>query len=101
VSLAEREFARFLRKNGFDFDTQVQIKSYIVDVVFPSEHVAVEFDGDYWHDLPRTAAKDRKKDAALRQLGYEVIRVRQTAHEADPAASLARISSAITREVVQ
>lgn len=98
ISQAEQDFAAFLRDHGFDFEVQVQVKSYVVDVLFPAERVAVEFDGDYWHDLPRTAEKDRRKNAALRRAGYEVIRIRQSEHEADPEGSIARIAAAVGTE---
>lgn len=57
------------------------------------ERVAVEFDGDYWHDLPQTAAKDQRKNAALGEEG-SVVRIRQSEHEADPGLSLTRIAAA-------
>ena len=91
VSKAEERFVAFLNDNGLHPETQVQFSHFIVDAMFRDERVAVEFDGDYWHDLPRMKEKDSRKDAALRKAGYTIIRVRQTVHEADPADTLRRI----------
>jgi very-short-patch-repair endonuclease len=95
VSKAEESFAEDLRRRGMAFDVQVQVRSFVVDVIFEEEKVVVEFDGDYWHSLPRTAAKDRRKDAALLEEGYQVVRVKQSAYEQNPEEQVQRIADAL------
>jgi very-short-patch-repair endonuclease len=96
VSKAGGEFVEFLASHGLVGDTEVPIGHFVVDLVLPGR-VAVEFDGDYWHDKPRTKAKDERKDAFLAGAGYRVIHVRQRAYDADRNAVLRHIASVVTQ----
>lgn len=96
VSKAEQSFAEDLRKRGMSFDVQVQVRSFVVDVMFEDEKVVVEFDGDYWHSLPRTMKKDERKNKALQAEGYAVVRIKQTEYEKDPVGQLQRITDALS-----
>ena len=99
MSEAERHFASFLRGRGLVLETQVQFGSSTLDIWFPGTRIVVEFDGDYWHSLPRMVAKDARKDAALFCAGYSVVRVLQSEFDADPDAVLRRIENMLSREV--
>jgi len=96
VSRAEVQFADTLAAAGLCFERQAQVGRYTADVCFADARLLVEFDGDYWHDLPRVRAKDARKDAELQAAGYTVLRIRQREYEADPAAAIARVRAALT-----
>lgn len=59
-----------------------------IDLAFPTDRVALELDGEYWHSLPGIAEKDARKDDWLAQAGWTVVRVVMTKNEsaADVAA---------------
>lgn len=99
VSGAERRFVAFLRSHGLHVETQVQFGHFTLDAWFPGTRIVVEFDGDYWHSIPRVIAKDARKDAALFCAGYSVVRVLQSEFDADPDAVLRRIENMLSREV--
>lgn len=46
-----------------------------VDIYVGSWHLAIECDGDYWHRRPSSQERDEKKNAALIQAGYNVLRL--------------------------
>lgn len=61
-------------------------KYYTIDIAFPKRKVAVEVDGDYWHNregLPidqlgkaqiRNIANDKAKETFLKRRGWEIVR---------------------------
>lgn len=58
-----------------DFREQVLIDDiWLVDVLFKSSNLVIEWDGDYWHNLPGRQAVDKRKTTYLRSKGLEVIR---------------------------
>lgn len=99
VSKTEIRFVKALRDHGFAFETQQRFSHFTVDVLFPSERVVVEFDGDYWHRQPRMIDKDARKDIALMMAGYSVVRVLQTEFARNPDRVMHRIRAALMREV--
>lgn len=44
------------------------------DIVFPERKIAVQCDGDYWHNLPNMIEKARRQDQVLRENGWQVLR---------------------------
>lgn len=44
------------------------------DIVFPDKKVAVQCDGNYWHNYPHGTEKDKKQDKILRDNGWNVLR---------------------------
>ena len=61
------------RLMGLSFRRQVPIDRYIVDFACPSKKLAVEIDGSQ-HGRAEHAEADRTRDAALRSLGWTVLR---------------------------
>lgn len=61
------------------------IENMEVDVFIPSEAIAIEYDGGYYHSLERKIAADKRKSAALRKASITLIRITEegTAAEAD------------------
>jgi len=63
---------------------------YRIDFAYPEVLVAVEVDGPH-HRLERVRAKDRRRDAYLRSLGWEVLRFDEESVTYTPGAALHRI----------
>lgn len=55
----------------------VEGETYRLDLAYPHLRVAVEYDGEQWHDDPDQQAADRRRRAALARAGWEVIVVRK------------------------
>jgi len=47
----------------------------VPDAYVPTHKLVLYADGDYWHSLPKQAARDRKQDRRLAELGYTVRRL--------------------------
>jgi very-short-patch-repair endonuclease len=60
-----------IRSYGLPFWPQFPVGKYVVDFADPVRRIALECDGASYHD----AAKDRKRDAALEQLGWTTYRI--------------------------
>lgn len=92
------------------------------DIVFRGDKVAVFVDGDFWHGnqwrlrgkasladqmgtvhnttywtekIERNMARDRRNDAALRRMGWKVIRIWESALKRSAARSAARVERAL------
>lgn len=59
--------------------------------------VAVECDGEVWHDRPAQRARDGRKDAALGRLGWNVVRLAEADILADARACARRVAAAAAR----
>lgn len=79
---------------------------FIPDAVIPGARLAVQFDGDYWHDrkgnstetrIRRRVALDRSQDAYVRASGWEVVRLWDSDLRGDPARCAEVLSQAIHR----
>lgn len=88
TSSIERALHEELRLRGLAFDIEYAIGPYTVDIAFPSGRVVIEADGAYWHGTERQQAKDRRKDAYLRNHGWTVIRLTEAAIKESPAACI-------------
>lgn len=92
----ELELRRQLHAAGLRFRLGVRVPGFprrTIDVAFPKQRVAVFVDGCFWHACPEhgtwpeanggwwrgkltgNVARDRETDAALRDAGWEVVRV--------------------------
>ena len=62
-------------QNGVDFASQFPIRhSFILDFAFPLRKLAVEVDGEKWHDTPLGRQRDWFKDYILKKQGWTVLR---------------------------
>ena len=60
---------------GIKFQEQVLIeKKFLVDVFILENKIVVQWDGEYWHSLPKRAALDKSQDAYMKKCGYKVLR---------------------------
>lgn len=69
------EIAAFLDVSTEDGKIQAGDKVLSVDIKCPSQHLALEFDGAYWHK--DQAKRDSWKSRFLREHGWRVVRVRE------------------------
>lgn len=66
-------------------------KTYRIDLAYPRQRIAIEYDGD-WHRTDRTRfRRDRRKDDVLHELGWRVVRVVDTDLDS-PSEFLARLN---------
>jgi len=75
----ERAFREELERRGLrrgvDFASQFPIRhSFILDFAFPLRKLAVEVDGEKWHDTPLGRQRDWFKDHVLKKGGWRVLR---------------------------
>ncbi len=64
-----------LKKRGIFYRKQVPLcKVAIVDFFLPNKLIAIQCDGDYWHNLPDHKARDKNQDEVLIKNGYQVYR---------------------------
>ena len=62
-------------KNGIDFSCQYPLRhSFIIDIAFPKEKIAVEADGSFWHMIPAQRKKDGFKTYILKRSNWQVLR---------------------------
>ena len=98
VSKAETAFGRDMAGAGVDFEAQARIGRWVVDFKLAAGATVVEYDGEYWHSLPKSVDRDKRKTAALQAMGYEVIRVSERLHISNPVAAVALVTERLKRE---
>jgi len=64
-----------LERRGEEFIQEAEIGPYQVDFLLPWRMKVIECDGSYWHSLPDSIVRDRRKDTYLTRLGYRVYRL--------------------------
>ena len=92
-SLAEKlawVLLRDRRMLGLKFRRQVSIEKFIVDFYCHELRLIIELDGGV-HDQPSQIKKDTRRNARLRQLGYQLLRVPNGIVMKDPAAFIEKI----------
>jgi very-short-patch-repair endonuclease len=89
---------RQLRPAGFHFRRQVPIGRFVVDFACLKRGLVIELDGGQ-HNFDGHAARDRARDAHLREIGFQVLRFWNANVDADldgvVETILARISPAL------
>jgi len=110
----ERIVRSELHKRGLRFRKHVRKLPGSPDIVFSSAKVAVFIDGDFWHGyrfpkwentlspywrnkITRNRKRDQKNFAALRRMGWSVIRVWGHEVKEDPGKVTARICYSVNR----
>lgn len=54
-----------------------QIWPMELDIFIPELNIGIEYDGDYWHNLPAMIERDTKKDEICKQKQIHLIRIRE------------------------
>lgn len=76
MSSLERAIATELDLIGIDYIHQKRIGRYVADFFLEKYGLLVECDGEHWHERPETMEKDIRRDAYMRERGYETIRLK-------------------------
>jgi very-short-patch-repair endonuclease len=92
-SSLERLMLEAFINEGIQVMPQYPLRWYTVDFAIPSCHLVIECDGEYWHSLPKQAARDKRKDAYLKKHGWTVIRLAETDIRTSPRACVQRVCS--------
>lgn len=58
-----------------DWQPELRVSRWTIDLAFPALMLAVELDGVFWHSRPGMKEKDQIRDATLRGLGWTVRRI--------------------------
>ena len=77
-SAPELLFEKLLNEKGYYPISQYSegMAGFIIDFAFPEIKLAIEIDGEYWHNLPNTKKRDRCKNYFLSvKKGWELIRI--------------------------
>lgn len=70
---------------------QIGERSFEIDFLWRRQRLAVETDGGRFHDNPQAQARDLKRNRALIEAGYRVLRLRWEELRDRPEATIARI----------
>jgi very-short-patch-repair endonuclease len=94
----ERRLRRLLRAAGLEQPiSNVKIAGWEVDFLWPEQRVVLEFDSYAFHGHRAAFERDRRKDMALRDTGYTVIRITARQLRDQPFALIAHIARALER----
>ncbi|WP_041822502.1 endonuclease domain-containing protein [Alkalihalophilus pseudofirmus] len=70
----ERRLYDGLLARGYSPLTQVPCGKYRIDIALVSHKLAIEADGKAFHSSPQQKARDKRRDAFLRNNGWRVMR---------------------------
>jgi very-short-patch-repair endonuclease len=97
-SRAERHFRALLRQARLPAPgLNVRLAGREVDFLWRREQVALELDSWQFHGHRRAFERDRRKDMALADAGYQVIRVTWRQFTEEPLALVAHLARALDR----
>lgn len=68
----ERKVQAGLTERGIQFVSEYPVGPFSIDIFIPSSNLAIECDGNYWHE--RRASKDAVRDRYITKCGITVIR---------------------------
>ncbi len=72
----EIAFEKELKSLGATYEKQKNLWNIcIADFFLPNKNLAVFVDGDYWHNLPKTKAKDERQMKELEHKPIKTVRV--------------------------
>jgi very-short-patch-repair endonuclease len=97
-SEAERLMRRLIRQAQLPQPkSNVKVAGYEVDFLWPKQRVIVEVDGYRFHSHRSAFERDHRKDLALQEAGYLVIRITWRQLEDEPLAVIAHVARALDR----
>lgn len=95
-SKPELLFEKLMNENGYFPEVQYTegMAGFMIDFAFPEIKLAIEIDGEYWHNLEKTKKRDKCKNYYLGvKKGWELIRI--------PASDFTNNSDHYIWEVIQ
>lgn len=66
-----------LREEKLGYEREHRIGQFVVDFVLPDLGIAIEADGEYWHDKAERWETRAKKEAAISAAGWTLVRLPQ------------------------
>jgi very-short-patch-repair endonuclease len=75
VSEPERIAGEWLESIGIMVEPQKRIGTWCFDYFIPSAYIVVEIDGAFWHSSEKVKERDKRKNNAVAEMGYKMIRV--------------------------
>ena len=79
---------------GIDHEFEFEVGEFVFDLYLHPDNLLIEFDGEYHRTDREQMRRDRLKDLAAKENGYELARVPVKAAKVIPAAILSRIENA-------
>lgn len=95
ASAPEKRFLDSCANLGIVLARQVRFGPYCVDGFSQDRRVAVEFDGEYWHSLPRAKERDSRKNKYLQDLGITVVRISEKLYHEHPERAIQLVREAV------
>lgn len=77
----ERIVQSLLRHMDINHETQWRLRSnqgFTADIYLTDYHMAIECDGDYWHQLPKSINRDKRKSLAFKKYSIPVLHLTET-----------------------
>lgn len=71
------DFIKSLYKDAKHTDRK-QIWPMELDIYIPSKKIGIEYDGEYWHNLPDMIKRDKEKDKICQEKNIILIRVKES-----------------------
>ncbi len=97
-SLLEQRVFREIRGRGYHVVPQYKVGTRSLDLVVvgaDGQRLAVECDGDYWHESIEQNDADARRDRELGRMGWRVLRVRESEFELDRERALTPVWEAL------
>jgi len=71
----ETELYAYLDSRAISYERQYRVGRFIPDAYIEELKLCIFADGGYWHSLPDVAARDKRANDYLYDLGYSVVRL--------------------------
>jgi very-short-patch-repair endonuclease len=85
-----------MQNAGLHPTPRVGLGPYTVDFAFLEPKVIVECDGQYWHSLPDTIARDRRKDRFFANRGWLIVRLKEDEILLSPRRCISKVAQALS-----
>lgn len=92
----EVQDGKLIGNEEITLDMQVKVLSYRLDFLV-DKRLVVEIDGAAWHSSPEAIERDKNRDAALRNVGYYILRIPAKLVFNDPNAAINKVREARQR----
>ena len=74
----EKQVESILKELGIEYIAQYPVHSgFILDFAILDKKIAIEVDGEKWHNSKEAMKRDRFKDYQLKREGWKVIRIKE------------------------
>ncbi|MCF2132031.1 hypothetical protein L1I79_37270 [Strepomyces sp. STD 3.1] len=77
TSFPEQVLFYFCKKIFPKSHNKYRVKNYEIDIYIPDLHVAIEYDGYFYHKTDQSLKRDNAKNNFLINLGFNLIRIRE------------------------